>query len=73
LERKVQSETAQARKAAVYMAIAPAVILVVYYFVDPSNTIALFTTFFGQFMLCIAVVLNVAAYVWARLILTPDI
>jgi tight adherence protein B len=73
LERKVQSETAQARKAAVYMAIAPAAILVVYYFVDPVNTTALFTTFFGQMLLCIAVVLNLVAYVWARVILTPDI
>lgn len=73
LERKVQSETAQARKAAVYMAVAPAVILVVYYFVDPANTMALFTTFFGQMMLCIAIILNVTAYVWARFILTPDI
>lgn len=73
LERKVQSETAQARKSAVYMAIAPAVILVVYYFVDPENTVALFTTFFGQVLLSAALVLNVVAYVWARLILSPDI
>ena len=36
LERKVQAETAQARKSAVYMAIAPVLILVVYYFVDPE-------------------------------------
>jgi tight adherence protein B len=73
LERKVQSETAQARKAAVYMAIAPAVILVVYYFVDPVNTLALFTTFFGQMLLCVALLLNIAAYLWARFILSPDI
>jgi tight adherence protein B len=73
LERKVQSETAQARKSAVYMAIAPAVILVVYYFVDPVNTTALFTTFFGQMLLSAALVLNVTAYVWARVILSPDI
>src|SRR5439155_6238019 len=59
LERKVQSETAQARKSAVYMALAPAIILVVYYFVDPINTTALFTTFFGQVLLSAAVVLNV--------------
>src|SRR5262245_26204133 len=70
LERKVQSETAQARKAALYMAVAPAVILVVYYFVDPTNTVALFTTFMGQMMLCLALVLNVTAYLWARYILT---
>ena len=73
LERKVASETAQARKSAVYMAIAPAMILVVYYFVDTENTVALFTTFFGQVLLSAALVLNVVAYLWARYILTPDI
>jgi tight adherence protein B len=73
LERKVASETAQARKSAVYMAIAPALILVVYYFVDTENTVALFTTFIGQVLLSAALVLNVVAYLWARYILTPDI
>ena len=53
------------------MAIAPPLILVVYYFVDPINTAALFTTFFGQVLLSLALVLNVMAYVWARFILTP--
>ena len=73
LERKVMSETAQARKSAVYMALAPAFILVGYYLVDPVNTVLLFTTTFGHFLLAIAVVLNVAAYLWARRILNPDI
>ena len=73
LERRIASETAQARKSAVYMAIAPPLILVVYYFVDPINTTALFTTFFGQVLLSLALVFNVMAYVWARFILTPDI
>jgi tight adherence protein B len=73
LERRIASETAQARKSAVYMAIAPPLILVVYYFVDPINTVALFNTFFGQALLSAALVMNVMAYVWARFILTPDI
>jgi tight adherence protein B len=73
LERKVLTETAQARKSAVYMALAPALILAVYYFVDPANTTLLFTTVFGQMLLAAAVVLNVAAYLWARAILNPDI
>ena len=73
LERRIASETAQARKSAVYMAIAPPLILVVYYFVDPINTVALFNTFFGQVLLSAALVMNVMAYVWARFILTPDI
>lgn len=73
LERKVMSETAQARKSAVYMAMAPAFILVVYYFVDPANTTLLFTEPLGQLLLAAAIILNVAAYLWARVILNPDL
>ncbi|MEM9943845.1 MAG: type II secretion system F family protein [Planctomycetota bacterium] len=73
LERKVQSETAQARKSAVYMALAPPIILVVYYFVDPINTGRLFTTVPGQFLLSISVIFDVIAFLWARSILTPDL
>jgi len=73
LERKVQSETAQARKSAVYMSIAPALILVVYYFVDPDSTMRLFTEPMGHLILAAAVVLDVVAYFWARWILSPDI
>ncbi len=73
LERKIQSETAQARKSAVYMALAPALILIVYYFVDPINTIRLFDTLPGQLLLSISLFLNLTAYVWARMILNPEI
>jgi len=67
------AETAQARKSAVYMALAPAMILVVYYFVDPVNTALLFTRTIGQMMLAAAVALNVVAYFWARVIMNPNI
>lgn len=73
LERKLQIETAQARKSAVYMALVPPVILVVYYFVDPVNTVRLFTTFPGQLLLSASIVLNVVAYLWARMILNPEL
>jgi tight adherence protein B len=73
LDRKVQAETAQARKSAVYMAMAPAIILFVYYFVDPVNTRMLFTEMVGQLFLGVAVIFNVIAYFWARVILHPDI
>lgn len=73
LERKLLSETAQARKSAVYMAIVPAVILVVYAYVDGDNTQALFTTLPGQILLATAIVLNVIAYAWALRILRADI
>jgi tight adherence protein B len=73
LERKIMSETAQARKSAVYMALAPLLILFVYYFVDTPNTIKLFTTLPGQILLSISMVLNLIAYLWARFILNPEI
>jgi tight adherence protein B len=73
LERKVLSETAQARKSALYMALAPALILLVYFYVDPVNTRLLFITFPGQVMLSIVIVLNIIAYVWAKAILKADI
>jgi tight adherence protein B len=73
LERKIRSETAQARSSAVYMAIAPLLILIVYYFVDPVNTVRLFTTVPGQILMSISLVLDVLAYLWARAILNPDI
>lgn len=73
LERKVRSETAQARKSAVYMAMTPLLILVVYYFVDPENTVMLFTHVVGQCLLASAVILNAVAYFWARYILQAEI
>ena len=74
LERKITSETAQARTSALYMSLAPVFVLAVYYFViDPVNTERLFTTFAGQVMLSFAVVLNVVAWLWARQILNPEI
>ena len=73
LERKIKSETAQARRSAIYMAVAPLLILIVYYFVDPLNTSRLFTTVPGQILLSLSVVLDLVAYLWARAILSPDI
>lgn len=73
LERKIESETAHARKSAIYMALAPPIILLVYFFVDPVNTRLLFTTVPGQIMLSFAVILDVAAWLWSHIILTPDI
>jgi len=73
LERKVQSETAQARTSSLYMALAPAVILVMNYFIDPVHTRMLFTEVPGQLILCLAGALNLVAYFWARAILSPEI
>src|SRR5690606_29355234 len=54
LERKLRSETAQARASAFYMSLAPFVVLAIYYLViDPENTERLFTTAWGQILLCL--------------------
>ncbi len=74
LDRKVQTETAQARSSAFYMALAPIAILLMYYlFVDPVSTARLFTTLPGQIILSVALIFNVVAFLWARKILSPDI
>ena len=74
LERKIKAETAQARKSAQYMALAPAAILALYYFgFDPEATAKLFTEVPGQIMLSIAAIFNIVAYFWARKILNPEI
>jgi len=73
LERKVMAETAQARKSAVYMSLAPFFILGVYLYLDPDNTRLLFVTFPGQLVLTACAVLNLAAYFWAVKILGADI
>ncbi len=73
LERKIMAETAQARKSAVYMALVPLFLLVVYYFVNPTGTMLLFKTVPGQILLSIAMILNLIAYFWARKILNVDI
>ncbi len=72
LERKMQSETAQARKSAVYMAIVPLLILIVYFFVDPVNSRLLFVTTLGQIVLSAAALFNLVAYFWAARILNAD-
>ncbi len=74
LERKIVSETAQARTSAVYMALAPFAVMIMYYFfIDPENTERLFTTVPGQLILCTSLVFNLVAYLWARKILNADI
>ena len=58
---------------AVYMAIIPLFILIVYFFVDPLNTRLLFVTPLGQIVLTVAAILNLVSYFWAVRILNADI
>lgn len=73
LSRKIKSETAQARKSAIYMAIVPPLILIAYAWLDPNNVRLLFITLPGQILLSVAALLNLTAYLWAIKILSPQI
>ena len=73
LERKCQSETAQARKSAVYMALRSGLHPRGLLLHRPGEYDHAVYHFAGQIMLACAVVFNVVAYLWARLILNPDI
>ena len=73
LERKIQSETAQAKKSTLYMAAVPPFVLIIYAWLDPNNVGLLFSTLPGQIMLAVALMLNIVAYFWAVKILNPDI
>jgi len=73
LERKVVSETAQAKKSAVYMSVVPFFLLIAYAFLDYENVERLFTTLPGQIILAMSIILNLVAYFWALKILDPDI
>ena len=74
LERKILAETAQSRRSALYMSLAPAAILAMYWaFLDPASVERLFMEPPGQLVLIAAALLNLVAYVWAQSILNPDL
>ena len=70
LERKILAETAQSRRSALYMSLAPAAILAMYWaFLDAASVERLFVELPGQLVLVAAVLLNLVAYVWSQRIL----
>lgn len=74
LERKILSETAESRRSALYMSLAPGVILAMYWaFLDPDSVERLFTHPMGQLVLVFAAGLNVLAWIWAQRILDADL
>jgi tight adherence protein B len=73
LEEKIRALTAENRTSARYMALMPAVVLVIYYFIDASWVATLFEETLGLFLLLIAVVLNLVGFLWIRKIVTFEI
>lgn len=74
LERKILAETAESRRSSIYMTIAPAAILFLYWaFLDPAAVERLFVEPAGQLVLVAAALLNVVAYLWSQRILDTEI
>jgi tight adherence protein B len=74
LERKILAETAESRRSALYMSLAPGVILAMYWaFLDPESVERLFSQTPGQLVLVAAALLNVVAWLWAQRILDADL
>jgi tight adherence protein B len=74
LENQVQTLTAQGRATARWLGAMPVVImLILYFFVDPSGVIRLFTTPFGNLIFAGIVALTVLGFLWIRKTIAIDI
>jgi len=75
LEEKVKALTAQNKMSALMMGCMPAAILGVYYLIDPSWVAILFSREhdWGLLLLALALLLNVAGFLWIRKIVTFEI
>jgi len=75
LEEKVKALTAQNKLSAVMMGCMPAAILGVYYLIEPTWVATLFSrdNDWGLLLLAIALLLNVAGFLWIRKIVTFEI
>jgi len=75
LEEKVRALTAQNKLSAIMMGCMPAAILGVYYLIEPTWVATLFSrdNDWGLLLLAIAVLLNVAGFLWIRKIVTFEI
>jgi len=75
LEEKIRALTAQNKLSAIMMGCMPAAILGIYYLIEPSWVEILFSreNDWGLLLLAIAVVLNLAGFLWIRKIVTFEI
>jgi tight adherence protein B len=75
LEEKVRALTAQNKLSAAMMGCMPAAILGVYYLIEPTWVATLFSreNDWGLLLLAVAILLNVAGFLWIRKIVTFEI
>lgn len=73
LEEKVRALTAQNKMSAIMMGLMPLAILGIYYMIEPTWVQTLFETDWGLLLMAIAVLFNVAGFLWIRKIVTFEI
>jgi tight adherence protein B len=73
LEKKIQTETASVRFSAKLMALMPATIGIIFYFIEPSSMELLFTDLVGNVILAIVVALNIVAFIIIQRIVAVEI
>ncbi len=73
LEGKLDAITAQGRMQARFIGISPAMLLLVFYFVDPQAVTTLFTEPLGRVLLLFCSALVLIGWVWIQRIMTVDI
>jgi tight adherence protein B len=73
LEEKVKSLTAENRMSARMMGIMPLVVAGIYYMIEPTWMESLLNDQWGLILLTMAIVLNVAGFLWIRKIVTFEI
>jgi tight adherence protein B len=73
LEEKVKALTAENRMSARMMGIMPAVVAVIYYFIEPDWVSSLLNDQYGLLLLAVALAFNVAGFLWIRKITTFEI
>jgi tight adherence protein B len=69
VERKMESDTAAGRLLVNILACFPAVFLGLFYMLDPQGTSLVFSTLYGQIVLCVVAVIAVGSLIWGKRIM----
>ena len=70
LEEKIKAQTAQGKMSAILMAFMPLFVLGIYWLIDPEGVRLLFNDGYGQAILAVAVLFDLAGFFWIRSIVT---
>ena len=69
LEEKIKAQTAQGKTSAVFMAVMPLIVLLIYAVIDTEGVGLLFTDTYGQAVLAIVIMLDLIGFFWIRSII----